>query len=86
MPQLLVLSRWARNERENNVTSVTHSALEHFYTNAARELGTRTLLAHNIWAEAKDGIGVPEFVNLKIGVTTSYEILYAELRSNGVDT
>jgi hypothetical protein len=36
------------------------------------------------WAEAKDGIGVPEFVNLKIGVTTSYEILYAELRSNGV--
>ena len=61
MPQLLALSRWARNERENNVTSVTHSALEHFYTNAARELGTRTLLAHNIWAEAKDVIDEIEY-------------------------
>ena len=47
------------------------------------ELGHCLLIT---WAEAKDGIGVPEFVNLKVGVTTSYEILYAELRSNGVDT
>src|ERR671925_582846 len=32
---------------------------------------------------AKDGIG-SQLLNLKTGITTRYEILYEELRSNGV--